>query len=328
MDLSADSLAVILLTSHLALPPDFAPSLLSAREWARLQQQLQQSAFPGFGTLLGLSAEEIRNATSISGELANRIESLLQRTEALQTELERLERHGIWVVTRADEAYPARLTDRLGEVAPAVLCGAGAVTLLGKPGLAVVGSRNVDAAGSALTEWVGFASAQSGLILYSGGARGVDSIAMGAALAAGGKAVGVLADSLEKAVRNPQAQATLEAGLLTLVTPYAPAAGFTVGAAMGRNKIIYALADYGLVIASDLEKGGTWSGAVEALKAGRVPLFVVDGITSAPGNAALLEKGARPFPTAPSLPASELGDWLTANANPAAPETASQYTLF
>ena len=62
-----------------------------------------------------------------------------------------------------------------------------------------------------------------------------------------------------------------------LATPYLPHASFNVGMAMARNKLIYALSDFGLVIASDAEKGGTWAGAEEGLKAGWVPVFVVDG---------------------------------------------------
>jgi predicted Rossmann fold nucleotide-binding protein DprA/Smf involved in DNA uptake len=39
---------------------------------------------------------------------------------------------------------------------------------------------------------------------------------------------------------------------------------------MGRNKLIYGLADFGVVVSSDYKTGGTWSGAVEALKAAGV----------------------------------------------------------
>jgi len=44
----------------------------------------------------------------------------------------------------------------------------------------------------------------------------------------------------------------------------------SVGGAMGRNKLIYGLADFGVVVSSDHKTGGTWGGAVEALKAGGV----------------------------------------------------------
>ena len=107
--------------------------------------------------------------------------------------------------------------------------------------------------------------------VVSGGARGTDRLAMGAALDAGGVAFGVLADSLERTVRQPDLRQLLLDGQLVLLTPYAPTAGFSVGAAMGRNKVIYGLADFAVVVSSDYQTGGTWAGAVEALKGGWCP---------------------------------------------------------
>jgi len=50
------------------------------------------------------------------------------------------------------------------------------------------------------------------------------------------------------------------AGCTTLPSPSridaAPSAGFNVGHAMQRNKVIYALADVALVVSADFEKGG------------------------------------------------------------------------
>jgi hypothetical protein len=62
-----------------------------------------------------------------------------------------------------------------------------------------------------------------------------------------------------------------------LLTPNLPTAGFSVGGAMGRNKIIYGLADFAVVVSSDFQTGGTWAGAVEALKGGWCPVFVREG---------------------------------------------------
>lgn len=53
---------------------------------------------------------------------------------------------------------------------------------------------------------------------------------MRAALDERGTAVGVLADSLERAIRIPETRAALQQGDLCLLTPYAPNAGFSVGA--------------------------------------------------------------------------------------------------
>jgi DNA processing protein len=75
----------------------------------------------------------------------------------------------------------------------------------------------------------------------------------------------VLADSLEKTTMNREHRNLLLDGQLVLISPYDPSAGFNVGNAMQRNKLIYALADASLVVSSDLNKGGTWAGAVEQL---------------------------------------------------------------
>jgi predicted Rossmann fold nucleotide-binding protein DprA/Smf involved in DNA uptake len=113
----------------------------------------------------------------------------------------------------------------LKDSAPPVLFYAGEKALLGQPGIAVVGSRHLDEAGQECAKFVGNACGISGQVLYSGGAKGVDTISMETALEARGTAVGVLADSLEKAIRSRET--ALRRGDLCLVTPYSPNAGFS-----------------------------------------------------------------------------------------------------
>jgi len=98
---------------------------------------------------------------------------------------------------------------------------------------------------------------------------------------------------------------------LILISPYDPAAGFNVGHAMHRNKVVYGLADAALVVASDFEKGGTWAGAIEQLERLHfVPVFVHNRADAGKGNAALLQRGARLWPD-PQSP-SELSEALSA----------------
>ena len=120
---------------------------------------------------------------------------------------------------------------------------------------------------------------------------------MRGALEAGGKVTGVLADSLEKASMNREHRRLLLDGQLVLVSPYDPGAGFNVGHAMQRNKLIYALADASLVVSSDVNKGGTWAGAVEQLeKLKLVPVYVRSTGHPSEGLEALRSKGAVPWP--------------------------------
>jgi len=89
---------------------------------------------------------------------------------------------------------------------------------------------------------------------------------MRAAAVSGGAASGVLAHALARTRREPQARWVVAEGGRILVTPCHPYRPFNVSNAMAGNTLIYALAGYALVAASDLAKGRTWIGAAEALR--------------------------------------------------------------
>jgi predicted Rossmann fold nucleotide-binding protein DprA/Smf involved in DNA uptake len=132
--------------------------------------------------------------------------------------------------------------------------------------------------------------------IVSGGARGIDEAAMLGALERQGTAIGVLADSLLRASTSAKYREHLMVNNLVLVSPFNPEAGFDVGNAMARNRYIYCLADAGVVVSSTRDKGGTWTGAVENLKEGWVPLWVKPGSEAATGNVELVRRGARWLP--------------------------------
>lgn len=172
--------------------------------------------------------------------------------------------------------------------------------MLNRGGLAIVGSRDVDDEAVEYTQRIVELCAQQQTQVISGGAKGVDQVSMLGCLNAGGSAIGVLADSLIKASVSAKYRDAIKENRLTLISTYHPDAGFSVGNAMGRNKYVYALADYALVISSSVGKGGTWVGAVEALdKIKTIPVFVRNEGDVPSGNLKLLEKGAIAFPESP-----------------------------
>jgi len=296
--LAPDASAIILLCSSIGAPPGsvrpFGPTA-----WARLSDQLLHAG-PARRPrdLIGLTGGEIARSIDVDAEEAERIAALLARAGQLAFELDRLQSRGIWVVTIADDTYPGRLRDRLGPAAPPVLFGSGPAALLSGGGVAIVGSREADAAAIAFTQALATAVAAGGSTVVSGGARGVDLTAMRAAFEAGGAAIGVLPEGVERRLRDPSIRAALAAGRGAMVSPYHPAAPFSVGAATGRNKLIYALADVAVVVSSADGSGGTWSGAVEALKAGWVPVLVRDDADAPAGNRSLVALGAAPLSSA------------------------------
>jgi predicted Rossmann fold nucleotide-binding protein DprA/Smf involved in DNA uptake len=311
--LSDDGMVLLALCSGFALPEgsaagETAPFTLS--EWNKLARQVHDSPLRQPAALQGRTATDLAHDLAIPSEDAERIVRLLDRSGRLALELEGLFSRGLWALTRMDEPYPKKLRDTLKRQAPTVLFGAGDPQLLSRGGIAVIGSRNIDEAGTAFAQEVGRKAAAAQVPVVSGGARGTDRLAMGAALEAGGKAFGVLADSLERTVRQPDLRQLLLDGQLVLLTPYVPTAGFSVGGAMGRNKVIYGLADFAVVVSSDFQTGGTWAGSVEALKAGWCPVFARDGTDVPKGNRELLKLGAAPLPESELSRTSDLPSWL------------------
>lgn len=293
---SPDSQVLVLLCTRLALPRGAdGPKPLSLVEWNDLAGRIARSEWQRPGALLGRAAGELASVLGVSLPQAERMARLLERGGQLALEVERLADRGIWVLTRADEEYPVRWRQRLRSQAPAVLFGAGDRNLLGQGGLAVVGSREVDEAGEAFARFVGEQCAAGGLPIVSGAARGVDRAAMTGALAAGGRAVGILASSLEDVLGQRETRSWVLNGALTLLAPHSLDNPFTVGGAMARNKLIYALSDWALVVASDAGKGGTWAGASENLAHRWVPLFVRADPGAPAGNRKLLELGGLPL---------------------------------
>ncbi|MEK0192215.1 MAG: DNA-processing protein DprA [Microcoleus sp.] len=235
-----------------------------------------------------------------------RVSALLERGVMLSLAVEKWTNQGLWILGRSDSQYPKRLKQILQHLAPAILYGIGKIKLLSQGGLAIVGSRHVDAEGLDRTQKIAQACAQEAMQVVSGGARGVDTAAMLSALEAGGTAVGVLADSLAASSVAGKYRAGIKEGRLTLVSACDPNAGFNVGNAMGRNKYIYALADRALVVSCSGGTGGTWAGAIEALeKIKDVPVFVRIDDAVPEGNRQLLKRGAQPLPF-PFIPGSSL----------------------
>ncbi|MCC7484048.1 MAG: DNA-protecting protein DprA [Burkholderiales bacterium] len=313
-----------------AISPDTEAVLLLCGRFGERRGDVDPLSPGEYGRLVSwLRERELRPSDLLergaSGELTAakldpaRIDALLKRGAALALATEKWLRTGLWITSRGDETYPRRLKKKLGPDAPALLYGAGDPGLLDLGGLAIVGSRNATEEVLEYTRRVARRCAVEGVAVVSGGARGVDAAAMQGASEAGGKVIGVLADSLLRASVNRENRVGIEERRLVLVSPFNPVAGFHAGNAMQRNAYIYTLADAALVVQADLRKGGTWNGAVENLRKGWVPLFVREDATL-PGNGALLSDGGRAF-----LPDGSISDLLAAES-PSVPAPAELFS--
>lgn len=173
--------------------------------------------------------------------------------------------------------------------------------LFSRPRVAVVGSRRISAYGRAITAQLARELAGQGIVIVSGLAYGVDSVAHRAALEAGGLTIAVLPSSLENiypaAHRNLASQIVEQGG--ALLSEYSGNGPAWKNQFIERNRIVSGISD-ALLITEAAINSGTMHTARFALEQGKEVLAVPGNITSATseGTNNLLKTGATPVTSA------------------------------
>ena len=270
------TLLAVALTSHLL----DGLSGVGARVWREIRPVIERGEDPVEWAGRMLSAED-----------AEAVRSRLERMDEFEAAVADLNSDGISAVSDFEDIYPRSWLEKLVGKHPPVLFYAGEASLLNAASIGIVGSRDVDMAGSEFAAAVAQEACRNGYAVVSGGARGVDQIAMRAAFECGGPSLAFLSDSLLRVVRSAEMRDILESSRVCLATSFAPSAGFSVGTAMARNKLIYAHSSATVVVSSALDSGGTWAGAVEAMSGSLCPVLVRTGDGVPNGNGALIRKG-------------------------------------
>lgn len=238
----------------------------------------------------------------LSEKTAGEILYRLNQEPVLEQMLKKLAETGIVPITRLSPEYPQRLRGALGTKAPLVLYCAGNLELFQRPGVSLVGSRQLRPPGTAFARRLGASAAREGLAYVSGGAAGADTLGFEAAIEQGGSAVLFLSDSLR--ARAQDMRMLLETGRLLLVSEYGYDQPFSTGRAHSRNRLIHAMGERVFVAQTDYGSGGTWSGTVSNLKNGWSPVYMCHDEPEDPGARGLVERGCTP------VTAAELKDIL------------------
>lgn len=227
-------------------------------------------------------------------EQAAHILHLLDRQAQLETYLTAGEQLGICPITRLSNDYPASFIRKQAASRPPALFALGNIDLLHKPGVAVVGSRQLQEENRKFAETAGRLAAEEGLVLISGGASGADTAAQEACLAAGGQCVVFVPDRLDRF--HPRAD-------VLYISEDGYDIPFSSARALHRNGLIHMLAEKTLAAQCSYQKGGTWQGCTENLKRGWSDLFVYDDGSHA--MQALIQLGATGISKLKSLSALE-----------------------
>ena len=243
----------LLLSSHLGDPDR---KTLTVPQLRTLAQRVRQWEKPE--TDRELEARDLLEL-GFSHDRAVQIATLLSQEDLLEHYVSRGKKLGCMPVTRVSEEYPVLLRHRLGLESPGCLWVKGDISLLNTPGIALVGSRELQVPNRAFAEAVGLQAAKQGLTLISGNARGADQTAQNACLRAGGRVISFVADDLSA---HPVCDRVLYISEEDYEAP------FSAQRALSRNRCIHALGRMVFVAQSALGKGGTWDGTVKNLRNG------------------------------------------------------------
>lgn len=142
--------------------------------------------------LFSVSAADLE-ALGFEGETAARLSSpeILERAEM---DIEKLQRKKYTILTLEDRNYPSYLRETFDP--PCVLYCAGRIDALGKFSVSIVGARKPTPYGRAVAEKLAFDLASRGMVIVSGLARGIDSVAHWGALRSG-QTVAVMGSGLD-----------------------------------------------------------------------------------------------------------------------------------
>lgn len=287
--MTQDTNAILTLCSHICVGEGVRP--LEPKEYSDLAMRLTQAGKTP-KDLFGFSAEDYSAVLNYDPEQITRIMRLLDRNASLSFELGNYQNIGIEAITRADAWYPKILKKKLQNACPPIFYYAGDPVLLERQYVGYVGARTIAQEDMDFTIHTVRKTIAMGYGVVSGGAKGIDTVSGTEALRNGGVSVEFLSDSLLKKLKKSDVIRNIQQGRLLLMSVAKPDAGFNVGMAMMRNRYIYAQSAGTVVVRSDLNKGGTWTGANENLKNGWSTTLCWDH--PYPGNQALIKSGAIP----------------------------------
>jgi len=249
--------------------------------------------FGSAGAVFKASASELRKGGVVPESCVAEILGAGLITAAEQQLADARDR-GVEVLTPASEGYPAYLREIYAP--PPVLFVKGDLSVFSRHAVGVVGTRRPTAYGAAVTKTLTRELVEQGLVIVSGLALGIDTVAHRTCLEAGGNTIAVLGcgiDRIYPAVNGGLAEDISKSG--AVVSEFPMGAGPEAFHFPRRNRIISGLSA-GVLLIEGGERSGGLITAHYAVQQGR-DVFAVPGPITSPlsmGPFNLIKEGAIP----------------------------------
>jgi DNA processing protein len=248
--------------------------------------------FGGVAGIFRASLTELEAAglTAVSAQSLGTGRSL----ELAKEESQKAKEAGVTIISLDDPAYPPNLKEIYDP--PIVLYVRGCLEILSEPGIAVVGTRLPTPYGRGMAEKLARELAARGLVIFSGLARGIDTVGHRGALEAKGKTVGVLGTGVD--IIYPKENTRLADQILssggTLISEFALQTFAAPQNFPIRNRIISGIS-VGVLVVEAAEYSGTRITSRCALEQNREVFAVPGNVTNKNswGPNTLIKQGAK-----------------------------------
>lgn len=262
------------------------------RKASAQQKRMLLEHFQGAEDIYRAGEESLRKFPEMTPQLC---ETLLDKDlEEAHKTLNQCRRMRIGVLTFEDQSYPALLRNL--HDAPVVLYYQGILPRWEEqPVVGIVGTRKATPYGEEMAAQLSGQIALCGGLVVSGGAIGIDTVALEGAMTAGKSVVAVLAGGLDRPY--PAANIPLFHKICLngcILSEYAPGMPSLSWMFPQRNRIISGISN-GLLVVEAPARSGALISARHAMEQGR-DVFTVPGNVSSPtcaGSNGLLREGAR-----------------------------------
>ena len=252
-----NAFTAMLLTLPLTADKEELVRPLTSAEFLALQKRVRESKVKTIGGLIGLDISAIMEKLDMPEQEAYRICMLLSRTMPLSYAMERYYEQNIDIMTLMDEAYPARLQERLEADMPTAMYVSGDVSLLQQPLIGILGISGVKMEKSAQDGLKSLVRsiADEGFGIITSGEPGACRVAEAEAFACGCKVVSVLAGDLAKKREEEMYDKAVSDGQALLVSLVHPDAPYTNVHAANRNRVVYAMSLAAFIVTTDAKRG-------------------------------------------------------------------------
>ena len=278
----------MLLTLTLTPDKDEIVRPLNTVEFSRLAVRASAAGKSSVGSLIGMDMSGIMDVLDCNEDEAYRICMLLNRAMPLSYSLEKFSSDGVEILTRYNEEYPERFTEKLGQNAPAAFYLCGNPQVLSVPLVAIMGISGVKLPVNAEQQVRALAkqAANNGYGIISGGEPGIARLAALAANDLGIPYVDIVGGDLSTHCATAPIKGMIKEGRCAVMSMIHPSALFTAGHAISRCKLIYALSSAAFIFNTDGKRGEG-----EALKNRYCEGLYVWDIPHPPANRQIIAKG-------------------------------------